>query len=83
MRAEDGTYEYEVGQKIGLLDLVEQDSEDYIVWYELLAIEQDDELPIAWFYLKSETDKLNDKDSEHGKYAELIESISDRIVVED
>lgn len=78
-----GDYIYEIGQKVGLIDIVERESEENIEWYTLLGMEPDNELPLAWFYLKSETEKLNDKDSEYGRYAELIESISDRIIVED
>lgn len=75
----DGNYEYEIGQDIGLTGVINNDD---VVWYKLLAIEQDDELPLAWFYLSSETEKLNDKSSNvYGMYADMIESISDRIVV--
>lgn len=83
MRLQDGSYEFKLGQKIGLLDMIEQEQEDYIEWYTLLAMEPDNELPLAWFYLVSETSRLNNKDSAFGKYAEIVESISDRIIVED
>lgn len=83
MRLPNGDYEFVEGQRIGLKDIVEQEMEERIEWYTLLAIEIDDELPLAWFYLKSETDKLNNKDGAYGKYAEIIESISERIIVDD
>lgn len=79
MRLPNGDYEFTVGQKLGLEDLIE----DSVDWYTILAIEQDQELPIAWFYLKSEVDKLNNKECAFGNYAEIIESISDRIIVTD
>lgn len=80
MRLENGDYEFTIGQKIGLTDLVEEGN---VEWYTLLAIEHDGQLPLAWFYLKSEVDRLNNKEGVFGNYAEIIESISDRIIVTD
>lgn len=74
-------YQYQIGQDIGLMDTVNPED---VEWYKLLAMEQDDELPIGWFYLVSEVDSLNNKfHPMYGNYAELIDSISDRIVVKD
>lgn len=80
MRKEDGTYEYTLGQTVGLEDSLDGS----IDWYKLLAIEIDDELPIAWFYLSSESESLNNKTHpEFGNFAEIIESVSERLVVQD
>lgn len=77
----DNNFEFKVGMTVGLKDIVDQESPNMVEWYTILAIELDDEYPIAWLYLKSDTEKRNDKESQYGKYAEIIESLSERFVL--
>lgn len=71
-------YEYKIGQEIGLKDII--DITD-VRWFTLIGIEMDNELPIGWFYLKSDSDSENIYNGPFGPYADMVESISDRLVV--
>lgn len=74
-------FEFKIGMIVGLRDIIDY-APNMVEWYTVLAMELDNELPIAWIYLKSESDKLNNKQSVYGDYAEMVESISDRFVLE-
>lgn len=77
----DDNFEFKIGMNIGLRDVIDY-SPNMVEWYTILAIEPDDEFPMSWIYLKSETDKLNNKQSVYGNYARIIESVSDRFILE-
>lgn len=83
MYKQDGTYEYVIGQNIGILDDV-SDEDEYVNWYKLVFIEPDPELPFAWFYMASEDPKKNIHTHQNGfSYAEIRESINPKLIVED
>ena len=81
-------FQYRVGMEIGLLDPMEMTKES-IEWYNIIAIEPDDELPIAFMYLVSNNPNKNIQLKAFNingqltlvNYAEIIDSISDLIVI--
>lgn len=75
---EETEYQYQIGQEIGLIDIYDEND---VRWFTLIGIEADSDIPIAWFYLKSDTESENEYGGPFGPYAAMVESISDRIVV--
>lgn len=83
MRNPDGSYYYTIGQNIGVVDDWSDDL-PYVDWFRLVYMEPDDELPIGWLYLAHENASRNIHLHPAGfQYATMIESISEKIVVED
>lgn len=78
MQFEEANYEYQIGQELGLRDVIDPTD---VRWFTLIGIEQDHEMPIGWFYLKSDADSENIYDGPFGLYADMVESISERLVV--
>ena len=86
---DDTGYQFVVGAEIGLKDLYSDAKED-VEWYTIVMIEFDAELglglPIAFLYLKkdNESENIHQKVLSDGSiitYAEIIDSISDRLVI--
>lgn len=79
----DGTYEYVLGQNVGIIDNVDFD-DPYVKWYKLVYMETDNDLPIGWLYLADENPNKNPHVHPNGfVYAEIIDSINSKLVVED
>lgn len=86
---EEQGYSFTVGSEIGLKDFVSDEKED-VLWYNIALIECDPNvglgLPIAFLYLTRDNEKENIhqkvlNDGSVLNYAEIIDSISDRIVI--
>jgi len=84
-------FQYKVGMEIGLIDPIEM-TKDSVKWYTIIKIEPDSELdiPIAYMYLESNDSSENIHQTfiidDNGisramMYAEMIDSISDLIVI--
>lgn len=78
MKIEKTDYEYQIGQEVGLKDVIDPTD---VRWFTLIGILPDDEMPIGWFYLKSDADDENIHDGPFGPYADIVESISERLVI--
>ena len=84
----DTDFQYTIGMEIGLIDPLEMTKES-VEWYNIVAIEPDDELPIAFLYLTSDKPGKNINQKAFNingqmtivNYAEIIDSISDLIVI--
>lgn len=82
---EESNFEFRVGMEIGLLDPILQDK-DSIHWYTIVKIEPLDGTYVGLLYLQSTQDAENVHstilpDGSILYYAELIDTISDLIVL--
>jgi len=67
---------YKVGQKVCILNDVDGKPDDGTI----VGIRIDNEIPIAWLFIKSDADKLNEQfDFQFGQYWRIIEHISDKL----
>lgn len=81
----ESAFEYTVGMEIGLLDPI-YPSKDTVRWYTIIKIEPLDGTYVGLMYLQSNQDTENFHTTilDNGMpamYAELIDTISDRIVL--
>ena len=84
----DDNFQYRIGMEIGLIDPLEM-SKESIEWYNIVGIERDNDLPIGFLYLASDNINKNVYSKPFNingvmtlvRYAEIIDSLSDLIVV--
>lgn len=86
VKKEEVPFEFKLGMEIGLLDPILMDKES-VEWYTIVKIEPLDGTYVGLLYLQSNQDANNihtitsPETGMYTMYAELIETISDRIVL--
>lgn len=82
----DDSFQFTVGMEVGLRDIYDRDDKEAVRWYTIEAMDMiDDDVAVGMLYLKS---NQNEENIHRGfvngvniMYAEIVDTISDRIVL--